>query len=151
MNLHDLIGDIITVILCIPVVTIIIFSAFWAIYEPIRAAFGKPEEIVFEKSPLAEMPLGAPRDGGNYVREGDEWVRLDQAEMDELRRANKRAAKARARKVDAQGWEVLAPETQPHHSGMHMEIMNDMDGDYDGPDDRPDDDTPERPDEIDFS
>ena len=158
MNIHDLIGIIITVILCIPVVGIILFAGFCAIYEPIRRAFGTPEpDPIFEKSPIGGLPLGAPRDGGNYIYDGTGWVPMSQADADTIRGMMKYAAKAkeRAARNDAEGWEVLAPETQPHHPGMHMEIMNDTDGDFDGPDDIPDDDEIERPDKsevmVDFS
>jgi hypothetical protein len=157
MNIHDLVGTIITVILCIPVAAIIVFAGFWAIYEPLRRALGKPEpEPVFEKNPLAELPIGAPRDGGNYVYDGTGWVSMSQADADTVRSILKVAAKAkeRAARNDAEGWQVLAPETMPHHPGTVLEVLNDTDGDYDGPDDMPDDDEIERPDEkmiVDFS
>jgi hypothetical protein len=156
--IHGFLETIITILLCIPAAGIILFAGFWAIYAPIRRAFGTPEpDPVFEKSPIEALPLGAPRDGGNYVYDGSGFVHLDQADADTVRGIVKyaRKAKERAARNDAEGWKVLAPETQPHHPGMHMEIMNDTDGDFDGPDDIPDDDEIERPDKsevmVDFS
>jgi len=148
--IHGFLETIITILLCIPVVVIILFAGFWAIYEPIRRAFGTPEtDPVFEKSPLAELPLGAPSDGGNYIYDGTGWVPLSQADADTIRGMMKYAAKAkeRAKINDAEGWEWRGEEHRPYHPDMVMQIMNDTDGDFDGPDDIPDDDEIERPDE----
>lgn len=147
---HGIIGDILTVLLCIPVAALFLFTFLWPLYSFFRDLFGVPEDVpvVPERDGLEALPLGAPRDGGNYIYTGHGWSRLTEEEAEEVRGNLKFAARAKMR-TESDGWEVLAPETAPiAHPGMKMEITNDEDGDYDGPDDVPDDDEVERPDEM---
>lgn len=149
---HSIIGDILTVILCIPVAALFLFTFLWPLYSAIRDYFGVAEQapVMPEKSILQSLPLGAPRGGGNYIWDGTAYVPLNEADVDAIRSIMKvaAAAKERAKQNDEEGWEVLAPETSPvAHPDRMLEITNDADGDYDGPDDRPSDDEVERPDE----
>lgn len=137
---HGIIGDILTVLLCIPMAALFLFTFLWPLYSAIRDWFGVAEQVPLmpEKSAIDALPLGAPRDGGNYIYTGRGWARLNDQEAAEVRSNLKYAD----REIDPQGWEVLAPETEPvAHPDRLLEITNE------GPDDMPDDDEVERPDE----
>lgn len=138
---HGIIGDILTVLLCIPVAALFLFTFLCPLYSAIRDWFGVAEQVPLmpEKSILQSLPMGAPRDGGAYVYTGRGWARLSEEEAAEVR-AN---LKYTDREIDPEGWEVLAPETElVAHPDRLLEITND------GPDDVEDEEEGERPDEI---
>lgn len=143
--IHGIIGDILTVLLCIPVAGLFLFAFLWPLYVAIRDWIGVADQvpIIPEDSLLQSLPLGAPRDGGNYVYDGKGWSRLTEEEAMEVRNNLKLNARR-----DPEGWDILAPETAPAHSEHLLEILNDSDGDFDGPDDAEDEEEVERPDEL---
>lgn len=139
---HGIIGDILTVLLCIPVCALVLFTFLWPLYSALRDWFGVAEQIPVmpEKSAIDALPLGAPRDGGNYIYTGRGWARLSDQEAAEVR-ANLKYTD-RAKSQGAEGWEVLAPETEPvAHPDRLLEIVNE------GPDDVEEEEEVERPDE----
>lgn len=142
---HGIIGDILTVILCIPVAALFLFTFLWPLYSAIRDYFGGAEQVPVmpEKSILQSLPLGAPRDGGNYIHNGSEYVPLHQTQAEELREWMKGREKEKqlAKMIDDDGWEWRGEEHRPHHSGMEMQITND------GPDDVEEEEEIEKPDE----
>lgn len=99
--------------------------------------------VMPEKSILQSLPLGAPRDGGNYIHNGSEYVPLHQTQAEELREWMKGREKEKqlAKMIDDDGWEWRGEEHRPHHSGMEMQITND------GPDDVEEEEEIEKPDE----
>lgn len=144
--IHGIIGDVVTVLLCAVLIIPAGFVFFWAVVGAYRATFCSPDEdppVMPEKSILQSLPLGAPRDGGNYIHNGSEYVPLHQTQAEELREWMKGREKEKqlAKMIDDDGWEWRGEEHRPHHSGMEMQITND------GPDDVEEEDEVERPDE----
>lgn len=138
---HGIIGDILTVILCIPVAALFLFTFLWPLYSAIRDWFGVAEQVPLmpEKSILQSLPMGAPRDGGAYILEKDGWKRLS-AEEHEAILAEMKCHERET--LNPEGWEVLAPETEPvAHPDRLLEITNE------GPDDADEEEEVERPDE----
>lgn len=146
--IHDTIGTIITVILCIALIVPALFVLYWMVKGAYKAAFlsSDPEPPIFEKSILNTLPIGAPADGGAYVYNGIGWERMDSEEAEQIRELLKLKAKGGRR--DPEGWDMLMPQVDPTHPEMMLQILNDDDDDFSGPDDIPDDDEVERPDEM---
>lgn len=145
--IHAIIGDILTVILCLALIVPALFVLYWMARGAYKAAFliSDPEPPLFEKSILNTLPIGAPADGGAYTYDGHGFVRMDEEEAAEIRKLLKLKAKEGRR--DPEGWDMLMPQPDPTHPEMMLEVLNDDDGDF-GPDDLPDDDEVEKPDEM---
>lgn len=131
--IHDIIGMAIVVILSALGVIFFLFVFFWAIVGIYRRAFlPKEPEPEFVKSQLAALPLGAPRDGGNYIYTGHGWERLTDEEAEQVRANLKYDRRLKVQQLDEEGWDVLAPETEiMPHPDMVLEVVNDADGDFD--------------------
>lgn len=149
--IHAILGNVLLVVLCGLLSTLILFVAFHAFKGLFLSLFGyaedAPDVLTEEQKILHALPIGAPAGNGNYIYTGQGWERLNDEQAAEVRQNLKYAA--RAKMEDADGWRYvdLVPETAVHHSEHTLELLNDIDGDYDGPDDLPDDDEVERPDE----
>lgn len=144
--IHSIIGDVITVILCVALLVPALYVIFWAVVGAYRAAFlpVDAEPPAIERNGLESVPLGAPRDGGNYIYNGTGWVRMDEEETERVRELLKLNAKGG--RLDPEGWDVRINQPDPTHPEMMLEVLNDVDGDF-GPDDVEEDEI-ERPDEI---
>lgn len=145
---HGIIGDILTVLLCIPVAALFLFTFLWPLYSFFRDWFGVVEDVPVmpEKSALSSLPLGAPRDG-NIVYNGHGWTQMTDEEAKEVRKALKILDREKLRTSD--GWEIRALETAPvAHPDKMLEITNGEGGDYEGPDDAEEEEEVERPDEM---
>lgn len=136
--IHEILGDTITVLLCVVLIIPAGFVLFWMIVGAYRAAFLPGEDsapVPTEKNALDSLPLGAPRDGGNYIYTGTGWERLSDEDTERVRANLRFSARAKSAKRDPEGWDVLSSQPDPTHPEMLLDILNDVDGDYDGPDD----------------
>lgn len=145
---HQVIGDIIFFLLSTILAFGIIMVAYWVLKGAIRSLFGQqddvPDVLTDEQKELYALPIGAPRDGGNYIYNGVGWVRMDEEEAEQIRGLLKLKAKEGRR--DPEGWDMLMSQPDPTHPEMMLEVLNDDDGDF-GPDDVEEEEI-ERPDEI---
>jgi hypothetical protein len=138
---HGIIGDILTVILCLAMVVPACFVLYWMAVGAYKAAFlsGDPEPPLMPvKSVLQSLPLGAPRDGGAYILEEDGWKRLSDEEHERMLAETKDYEKGL---LNPDGWDVRIKVPEITHPSMTLEIEND------GPDDVEEEDEVERPDE----
>lgn len=145
--IHSIIGDAITVMLCVLLLAPTIYILFWAIVGAWRAAFGGAEDVpdvlTEEQKAAYALPMGSPRDDGNNFY-ADGWQKMTKEQADIVRETLGLKAKEGGR--DPDGWDILSRQPDPTHPEMMLEVLNDVDGDF-GPDDVEEEEI-ERPDEI---
>lgn len=134
--IHAIIGDAITVMLCVLLLVTTIYILFWAIVGAWRAEFGGAEDVpdvlTEEQKAAYALPMGSPRDDGNNFY-ADGWQKMTKEQADIVRETLGLKAKEGGR--DPDGWDILSRRPDPTHPEMMLEVLNDPDGDYDGPDD----------------